>query len=266
MKILLVESHTQSAHYTKNILMQSGHNVTVASNSEDAIYMMVDFDFDAILINEELPDLTGIQVVRKTRARGIRTPIIMFTKKSCSKAVVESLVAGADDYLIYATQHEEMGARIEAVVRRSRGITSSVIKIRNLAVDLHSHCASVGSIPLNLTRKEYEILETLVVRKGRPVDKESLMNILYGHEDEPNIKIIDVFICKLRKKLEVLMGDKNIIETIWGRGYMIRDHKDDFLVPHEQITSREVDKEQYLQSTAPWMMPNGVQNNQTHIQ
>ena len=85
MKILLVESHTQSAHYTKNILMQSGHNITVASNSEDAIYMMVDFDFDAILINEELPDLTGIQVVRKTRARGIRTPIIMFTKKAAQK-------------------------------------------------------------------------------------------------------------------------------------------------------------------------------------
>ncbi|MGY6704610.1 response regulator transcription factor [Roseinatronobacter sp.] len=266
MKVLLVESNTHTAATVQNALKLSGQNVTTSQNSEEAIYMMAHFDFDAIILNEELDDMTGIQTVRKARLMGIRTPIIVFTLKNSSSITVETLVAGADDYLLYPLQSDEIGARIEAVVRRSRGISSSVVKISNLTVDVHGQCASVEGKPVNLTKKEYEILEALVVRKGRPVDKESLMNIIYGHEDEPNIKIIDVFICKLRKKLEALMGGEQIIETIWGRGYMIRNHDKPSHTTNAIPSGRRYEKEHELQLDAPWMVAEDLKFAQLHIQ
>lgn len=266
MKVLLIECNTYTATTVQNSLKLSGQNVTTSQNSEEAIYMMAHFDFDAIIVNEELKDMTGIQIVRKARLTGIRTPIIVFTLKNSSATTVETLVAGADDYLLYPLQADEMGARIEAVVRRSRGISSSIVKISSLTVDVHGQCASVRGKPVNLTKKEYEILEALVVRKGRPVDKESLMNIIYGHEDEPNIKIIDVFICKLRKKLEALMDGEQIIETIWGRGYMIRNHDKPCRTTNAIPSGRRYEKERGFQLDASWMVAEDLNRAQAHIQ
>ena len=122
---------------------------------------------------------------------------------------------------------QELTARLNAIVRRSRGHSRSVIQTGRLAVDLDSKCATIDEKQVNLTSKEYAILEVLSLRKGTTLTKEMFLNHLYGGMDEPEIKIIDVFVCKLRKKLAAISGGNEFVETVWGRGYVLRDQKEE---------------------------------------
>jgi two-component system cell cycle response regulator CtrA len=140
---------------------------------------------------------------------------------------VKGLGFGAEDYLTKPFHREELVARIHAVVRRTKGHAESVISIGGLDVKLDHKTAEVNGAPVHLTNKEYQILEVLALQKGTALNKEMLLNYLYGGMDEPDIKIIDVFICKLRKKLANAGGGKNYIETVWGRGYMLHDSAHD---------------------------------------
>ena len=140
---------------------------------------------------------------------------------------VKGLGFGADDYLTKPFHKEEPVARIHAVVRRTKGHVESVITIGDLDVKLDHETAEVNGAPVHLTSKEYQILEVLALQKGTALTKEMLLNHLYGGMDEPHIKIIDVFICKLRKKLANASGGRNYIETVWGRGYMLHDSAHD---------------------------------------
>ncbi len=117
----------------------------------------------------------------------------------------------------------ELIARIQAIVRRAKGHSEAIIRTGMLAVNLDSHSVEINDKPLHLTGKEYGILELLSLRKGTTLTKEMFLNHLYGGMDEPELKIIDVFICKLRKKLSTATGGDNYIETVWGRGYVLRD-------------------------------------------
>jgi two-component system cell cycle response regulator CtrA len=130
---------------------------------------------------------------------------------------------GADDYLTKPFHREELVARIHAIIRRSKGHAQSVIRTGKIAVNLDAKTVDAGGRSVHLTGKEYQMLELLSLRKGTTLTKEMFLNHLYGGMDEPELKIIDVFICKLRKKLSNATSGDNYIETVWGRGYVLRD-------------------------------------------
>jgi two-component system cell cycle response regulator CtrA len=136
---------------------------------------------------------------------------------------VDALGFGADDYMTKPFHKDELIARIQAVVRRSQGHAQSILQTGDLVVDLDAKTVQINGSPVNLTGKEYQILELLSLRKGTTLTKEMFLNQLYGGMDEPEIKIVDVFMCKLRKKLSASSSGKNYIETVWGRGYTLRE-------------------------------------------
>ena len=169
-----------------------------------------------------LPDIDGYDVIRRLRNGRIETPILMLSGVTELDSKIKSLGYGADDYLTKPFDKRELMARIQAIVRRSKGHSDSIIRTGKLAVNLDARTVEVESKPLHLTGKEYGILELLSLRKGTTLTKEMFLNHLYGGMDEPEVKIIDVFICKLRKKLQQAT-DQNYIETVWGRGYVLRE-------------------------------------------
>ncbi|MGB6890056.1 MAG: response regulator transcription factor, partial [Xanthobacteraceae bacterium] len=136
---------------------------------------------------------------------------------------IKGLGFGADDYMTKPFHKDELVARIHAIVRRSRGHAQSVINTDDLCVNLDSKSVEIDGSRVHLTSKEYQMLELLAMRKGSTLTKEMFLSQLYGGMDEPEMKIIDVFICKLRKKLANASGGKNYIETVWGRGYVLRE-------------------------------------------
>jgi two-component system cell cycle response regulator CtrA len=170
-----------------------------------------------------LPDMDGYEVLRRFRAARVQTPILILSGLTELDAKLKGLGFGADDYLTKPFDKRELIARIQAIVRRSKGHSQSIILTGLLAVNLDSRTVEVAGHPLHLTGKEYGILELLSLRKGTTLTKEMFLNHLYGGIDEPELKIIDVFICKLRKKLATATGGANYIETVWGRGYVLRD-------------------------------------------
>ena len=167
--------------------------------------------------------IDGYEVLRRMRAAKIDTPILILSGLSGLDDKLKGLGFGADDYLTKPFDKRELVARIQAIVRRSKGHSESIIRTGKIAVNLDARTVEVEGQPLHLTGKEYGILELLSLRKGTTLTKEMFLNHLYGGMDEPELKIIDVFVCKLRKKLANATGGDNYIETVWGRGYMLRD-------------------------------------------
>ena len=167
--------------------------------------------------------MNGHEVLRQLRLARIETPILILTGSDDTDNKIKGFGFGADDYLTKPFHREELVARIHAIIRRSKGHSQSVIKTGDVAVNLDAKTVSVDDKTVHLTGKEYQMLELLSLRKGTTLTKEMFLNHLYGGMDEPELKIIDVFICKLRKKLRNATGGQNYIETVWGRGYVLRD-------------------------------------------
>ena len=167
------------------------------------------------------------EVLRTLRVAKVKTPILILSGMAGIEDKVKGLGFGADDYLTKPFHKDEMVARIHAIVRRSKGHAQSVITTGDLIVNLDTKTVEVGGSRVHLTGKEYQMLELLSLRKGTTLTKEMFLNHLYGGMDEPELKIIDVFICKLRKKLAAATGGKHYIETVWGRGYVLRNPEDE---------------------------------------
>ncbi len=167
--------------------------------------------------------MSGLDVLRQLRVAKINTPIMILSGSTEIDTKVKTFGGGADDYLTKPFHKDELIARIHAVVRRSKGHAQSVISTGDILVNLDAKTVEVNGSRVHLTGKEYQMLELLSLRKGTTLTKEMFLNHLYGGMDEPELKIIDVFICKLRKKLSAATGGHNHIETVWGRGYVLRD-------------------------------------------
>lgn len=222
MRVLMVEDDPNTAKSIELMLQREGMVVDIASLGEDGLEIGKLYDYDIILLDLMLPDMDGYEVLRRLRASKVETPVFILSGMGEPDKKVKGLGFGADDYLTKPFDRAELVARIQAIVRRSKGHSQSVIETGDLLVNLDNRAVYLKSVPLHLTTKEYGILELLTLRKGQTLSKEQFLNHLYGGIDEPELKIIDVFICKLRKKLAAVSSD-SYIETVWGRGYVLRD-------------------------------------------
>ena len=236
MRVLLVEDDSSIQKSIELMLQTEGYIVDSTDLGEDGLEIGKLYDYDIIILDLMLPDIEGFEVLRRLRAARVTTPILILSGLSELDHKIKGLGFGADDYLTKPFDKRELIARIQAIVRRSKGHSDSVIRTGRLTVNLDTRTVEVDSQPLHLTGKEYGILELLSLRKGTTLTKEMFLNHLYGGMDEPELKIIDVFVCKLRKKLAAATSGDNYIETVWGRGYVLRDPQDESARLPQQAT------------------------------
>jgi two-component system cell cycle response regulator CtrA len=227
MRILLIEDDPATSKSIELMLGHANFNVYTTDLGEEGIDLAKLYDYDLILLDLVLPDINGHDVLRQLRVARIDTPILILSGETDTDNKMRGFGSGADDYLTKPFHREELIARIHAIIRRSKGHSQSIIKTGDIEVNLDGKTVEVRGNTVHLTGKEYQMLELLSLRKGTTLTKEMFLNHLYGGMDEPELKIIDVFICKLRKKSSEATGSENHIETVWGRGYVLRDPKPD---------------------------------------
>ena len=223
MRILLVEDDPTTSRSIELMLTHANLNGYCTDLGEDGVDLAKLYDYDLILLDLNLPDMSGHEVLRQLRMARIETPILILSGADDTENKIKGFGFGADDYMTKPFHREELVARIHAIIRRSKGHSQSVIRTGQVNVNLDAKTVDVMGASVHLTGKEYQMLELLSLRKGTTLTKEMFLNHLYGGMDEPELKIIDVFICKLRKKLAEATGGQNYIETVWGRGYVLRD-------------------------------------------
>ena len=223
MRVLLVEDDPTTSRSIELMLTHANLNVYATDLGEEGVDLAKLYDYDLILLDLDLPDMDGHEVLRQLRLARVETPILILTGSDDTESKIKGFGFGADDYLTKPFHREELVARIHAIIRRSKGHAQSVIHTGKVSVNLDAKTVEADGKTVHLTGKEYQMLELLSLRKGTTLTKEMFLNHLYGGMDEPELKIIDVFICKLRKKLSVATGGDNYIETVWGRGYVLRN-------------------------------------------
>ncbi len=222
MRVLFCEDDLTTLRGVTMMLKQASMMVDTADTGEEALELAKLYDYDMIVLDLGLPDMEGYEVVRRLRAARVETPVLILSGTGKPGAKVKGLGLGADDFIVKPFDPQELVARIQAIVRRTKGFSRPTLTVGKLSLDLSAHDVTVEGRAVHLTGKEYAILELLTLRRGIVLTKEAFLNHLYGGMDEPEVKIIDVFICKLRKKL-AQAGAADLIGTVWGRGYVLRD-------------------------------------------
>ena len=225
MRVLLIEDDAAVARSIELMLKAAGFNIYITDLGEEGVDLGKVYEYDLIILDLDLPDISGYDVLKQLRMARVNTPVLILSGEVDIEAKVKTLGYGADDYLTKPFNKDELVARITAIVRRSKGHAESVIRTGEILVNLDAKTVEVDGERVHLTGKEYQMFELLSLRKGTTLTKEMFLNHLYGGMDEPEVKIIDVFICKLRKKLKEATGKECPIETVWGRGYVLRDPK-----------------------------------------
>ncbi len=225
MRVLLVEDDSAVARSIELMLKAAGFNIYMTDLGEEGVDLGKIYEYDIIVLDLTLPDISGYEVLKQLRMSRVNTPVMILSGNPDIEAKVKTLGFGADDYLTKPFNKDELIARITAIVRRSKGHAESMIRTGEIIVNLDAKTVEVDGDRVHLTGKEYQMFELLSLRKGTTLTKEMFLNHLYGGMDEPELKIIDVFICKLRKKLAKATGGNHYIETVWGRGYVLRDPK-----------------------------------------
>jgi two-component system, cell cycle response regulator CtrA len=223
MRVLLIEDDSFIAQSIELMLKTESFNVYTTELGEEGVDLGKLYDYDIILLDLNLPDMSGFEVLRSLRVSKVNTPILILSGVAGIEDKVKGLGHGADDYMTKPFHKTELIARIHAIVRRSQGHAQSVVQTGDLTVNVDAKTVHINQVRVNLTRKEYQMLELLSLRRGTTITKEMFLSQLYGGMDEPEIKIIDVFMCKVRKKLAEASNGKDYIETVWGRGYLLRE-------------------------------------------
>lgn len=223
MRVLLIEDDKTIGQNIAMVLGKEGMVVDTSYLGEDGLEMAKLYDYDIVVLDLMLPGIDGYEVVRSLRAAKNNTPVLILSGLSGSDKKVKGLGFGADDYLTKPFDRSELIARVNALVRRSKGLADPVVRTGSMEINLNSKIVTIGGKVLHLTSKEYALVELLGMRKGTTINKEQFLNHLYGGMDEPEMKIIDVFLCKIRRKIEKLSDGVEYIETVWGRGYILKD-------------------------------------------
>jgi two-component system cell cycle response regulator CtrA len=222
-RILLIEDDSILAENLTALLEQEGFHVDEADRGEDGLELCLAYKYQAIILDLNLPDMRGDELLANLRKRSDHTPVLVLSGESEVESRLKCLRSGADDFVTKPFNMQELTVRLHAIIRRSNGYEANTLTLGNLTLDLASHDVFVDDKRLHLTSKEYEMLELLCLRQGHIVTKENFLNHLYGGMDEPEVKIIDVIICKLRKKIEEANVSSTMIKTVWGRGYRIEE-------------------------------------------
>jgi two-component system cell cycle response regulator CtrA len=225
MRLLLIEDDPATAASIEIMLRAANFVVDSTDLGKDGLERGKLYDYDIIILDLMLPDIDGYEVLHRLRAAKVRTPILILSGLGSvgPDLKIKALSFGADDFLVKPFDHRELMARIHAVVRRGKGSAEAAIRVGKLLIHIDRQTVEVDGERVPLTRKEYDMLKLLSLRKGVAITKEMFLDHLYGGMDEPDFKIIDVFMSKLRKKLSQATGGENYIETVWGRGYVLRD-------------------------------------------
>ncbi len=224
MHILLIEDDRAMSQNISLLLKRAGMIVESALLAKDGLELLKIYEYDLIILDLMLPDMTGADVLRSIRASGIKTPVLVLSAIELANKKVECLSCGADDYVNKPFNADELVARVNAIVRRSKGHAESTVSVGKMVIDLNTKVVTVADKVLPLTAKEYALIELLALKKGATVSKEQFLNHLYNGMDEPEVKIIDVFFCKIRSKIKELSGGEDYITTVWGRGYILQEH------------------------------------------
>ncbi|WP_370269306.1 response regulator transcription factor CtrA [Nioella sp.] len=223
MRVLLVEDDPTTSKSIEMMLSHANLNVYSTDLGEEGVDLAKLYDYDLILLDLNLPDMNGHEVLRQLRLARVDTPILILSGSDDTESKIKGFGFGADDYMTKPFHRDELIARIHAIIRRSKGHSQSIIRTGRINVNLDAKTVDVDGRSVHLTGKEYQMLELLSLRKGTTLTKEMFLNHLYGGMDEPELKIIAVFIGKRRTTLSEATGGDNHIETIWGRGYVLRD-------------------------------------------
>jgi two-component system, cell cycle response regulator CtrA len=221
MRILLIEDDMLLAQSLTDRLEDEGFHVDEADRGEDGLELADLYEYQVMILDLGLPDMRGDEVLMNLRSKNADLPVLILSGESDVEARLACLNAGADDYLTKPFNMAELVARLQALVRRANGHAHNVLQFGDVSLDLTAGDVRVGETRVDLTAKEYQMLELMCLRRGGVVSKESFLDHLYGGMDEPEMKIIDVFICKMRKKIEAAGAKHPLIETVWGRGYRV---------------------------------------------
>ncbi len=223
MRTLIIDSGKSFTQNLSFFLKSKDMVVDTALSGEDGWELARLYDYDIIIMENRLSDKTGYDILKHLRLSGNMTPVIVISSEISISEKVKMLTQGADDYLVKPFDKNELVARMQAVVRRCHGHAGAIIKIGQMEINMTSKTVFIAGQPLKLTGKEYALLELLCLRRGMMISKEQFLNYLYGGIDTPEVKIIDVFLCRIRRKIKKLSDGKQYIHTAWGRGYILKE-------------------------------------------
>ena len=221
MRVLVVEDERTLANLIKEGLEEENFSVDVAYDGEEGLFLAENEPYDAIILDIMLPKIDGIEILRRVRDRGVKTPVLMLTAKSSVEDKVLGLDSGADDYLTKPFSFEELLARLRAVIRRAFGETENIVKVADLELNLNTHEVKRGGVKIELSSKEYALLEYLVLNRNKLLTRSQISEHIYDYEYDFDSNVIDVMIARLRKKIDKGFN-KKLIHTVRGAGYMIK--------------------------------------------
>ena len=220
-KILLVEDEGKIANAVARGLKYEDFDVTIASDGEEALVLGKDEDFDCIILDRMLPLKEGVEVCKELRKSNIKTPIIMLTAKSGVNDKVEGLDAGADDYLAKPFSLDELLARIRAVLRRGSSLVNDELKVGDLTLNTSTFEVKRSGILINLSKKEYDLLEYFMINANKTISKEKLINHVWDYDSDILLNTVEVYIGYLRNKIDKPFKDKKMLQTVRGFGYKL---------------------------------------------
>ena len=222
MRILIVEDQPKMASFIKKGLVAHGYMVDISETGVGAESMVVETEYDLIVLDVNLPDQNGMDTARHLRRDGCRMPILMLTALATTKDKIHGLDSGADDYLTKPFDFEELLARIRALLRRNNATESSKLRFGDIELDLVQRKATRAQTEVNLTAKEFSLLEYFLRNPGRPITRVEISEHVWDVNFDTNTNIIDVYINMLRKKIDTPF-DKKMIHTMVGYGYILKD-------------------------------------------
>lgn len=221
MRVLLIEDYKQLARALKKGLEEEGFAVDVALDGEEGGYKAETAEYDVIVLDLMLPKEDGLSLLRRWRAKGIKSPVLVLTARSSIDDKVTGLDLGADDYMTKPFQLEELLARLRALIRRGHNVKDPLLKVHDLEIDTNARTVKRSGRPVRLTPKEYALLEFLAFHKGKVVTRSMIWEHLYDEHDENTSNVVDVYIRYLRNKIDKDF-EPALILTRWGEGYMLR--------------------------------------------